>query len=94
MSSVDLSTSEHDGLAVAALRGELDVMGAAAVAAELRVVASGGRVVIADLAGLESIDSAAWAPWYTCAVTPARAEATCCSPRHSGRCCGAWPSPS
>ena len=57
MSGVDLSTSEHDGLAVAALRGELDVTGAAAVAAELRVVASGGRVVIADLAGLEFIDS-------------------------------------
>ena len=57
MFSVDLTTSEHDGLTVAVLRGELDVTDAAGVAAELCVVASGGRVVIADLAGLTYIDS-------------------------------------
>jgi anti-sigma B factor antagonist len=57
MSGVELSTSEHDGLTVAVLRGELDVTDAAAVATELGMIASSGRVIIADLTGLEFIDS-------------------------------------
>ena len=94
MSSVDLSTSEHDGFAVAALRGELDVTGAAAVAAGLCAVASGTRVVIADLEGLEFIDSSGLAALVHVRRHARQAEATCCSPRRSGRSCGAWPSPS
>jgi anti-sigma B factor antagonist len=57
MSGMELSTSDHDGLTVAALRGELDVTDAAAVARALCTIANSGRVVIADLAGLEFIDS-------------------------------------
>lgn len=57
MFSVDLSTSECDGLTVATLRGELDVVDAASVAAVLLAAADSARVVIADLSGLEFIDS-------------------------------------
>lgn len=55
--SVDLSTRGSHGPVVVALRGELDVMHAASVAAQLSAVAARGRVVIVDLAGLEFIDS-------------------------------------
>ena len=55
MFSVDLSTRECDGHVVVALRGELDLVDAADVAAALAAaVASEPRIV--DLAGLEFID--------------------------------------
>ena len=57
MFSVDLSTSQRDGLAIAVLRGELDVADAASVAAALAAAAEGARMVIVDLAGLAFIDS-------------------------------------
>jgi anti-sigma B factor antagonist len=57
MVSVQLSSRECDGQVVVVLRGELDVAGAAKVAASLTVVAVGGRSVIVDLKGLEFIDS-------------------------------------
>ncbi len=57
MVSAEVSTRERDGQVVVALRGELDVAEAAQVAASLAVVAASGRTVIADLAGLEFIDS-------------------------------------
>jgi anti-sigma B factor antagonist len=53
MLSLDLSTRERDGQVVVALRGELDVVDAASVAA----VAARERDVIVDLAPLEFIDS-------------------------------------
>jgi anti-anti-sigma factor len=57
MFSVDLSTGERDGLTVATLRGELDVADAASVAAALAKAAQNAQIVVADLAGLEFIDS-------------------------------------
>ena len=57
MVTVELSTREGDGVAVVALRGELDVADAAKVAASLAVVAASGRDVIVDLERLEFIDS-------------------------------------
>ena len=57
MASMDLRTGECDGLAVVALRGELDAADAAGVAAALAAVAVRGRAIIVDLAGLEFIDS-------------------------------------
>ncbi len=57
MVSVKLSTRECGGQVVVALRGELDVVDAASVAASLAVVAAGGRNLILDLEGLEFIDS-------------------------------------
>jgi anti-anti-sigma factor len=57
MFSVDLSSSEGDGLTVATLRGELDVTDAASAAAALAAAAEGARMVIVDLAGLQFIDS-------------------------------------
>jgi anti-sigma B factor antagonist len=57
MFSADLSTSERDGLTVATLRGELDVVDAASVAAGLSAALERARVVVVDLAGLEFIDS-------------------------------------
>jgi anti-sigma B factor antagonist len=57
MVSVDLSTCAHDGQVVVALRGELDVVNAASVAAELAAVAARAHAIILDLAGLEFIDS-------------------------------------
>jgi anti-sigma B factor antagonist len=54
MVSVDLSTCACDGQVVVALRGELDVVNAASVAAAL---AARAHAIILDLAGLEFIDS-------------------------------------
>lgn len=61
MFSVNLSTHEDDGGTVVALRGELDVIDAASVAAELAALMAGGNVVVADLSGLEFITSSGWA---------------------------------
>jgi len=55
--STDLSTRSCDGRAVVALRGELDLADAAAVAAALTAVAAREPQIIVDLAGLEFIDS-------------------------------------
>ncbi len=55
--STDLSTHSCDGRAVVALRGELDLVDAVAVAAALAVVAAREPQIIVDLAGLEFIDS-------------------------------------
>ena len=57
MFSVDLSTSECGDHVVVALRGELDIAGAAGVAAALAAVAARKPEIVVDLAGLEFIDS-------------------------------------
>jgi len=57
MVSIELSTRECGGQLVVALRGELDVIDAASVAASLAAVAADGRHFILDLTGLEFIDS-------------------------------------
>lgn len=57
MVRMKLHAGEYDGLAVVALRGELDVAEAASVAAALAAIAGSDRTVIVDLAGLEFIDS-------------------------------------
>ena len=57
MFGVDLSTSECGGHVVVALRGELDLAGAAGVAAALVAVAARKPEIVVDLAGLEFIDS-------------------------------------
>ena len=57
MIRMDLPASECDGRAVVSLRGELDVVEAASVAAALAAVAGREREMIIDLAGLEFIDS-------------------------------------
>jgi anti-sigma B factor antagonist len=57
MFSADVSTRSFDGYAVVALRGELDLADAVAVAAELTAVAARERAIIVDLAGLKFIDS-------------------------------------
>jgi anti-sigma B factor antagonist len=54
---VDLSTREFGGHVVVALRGELDIADAAAVAARLAAVAAREPQIIVDLSGLEFIDS-------------------------------------
>lgn len=57
MFSVDLSTSEYGGHVVVVLRGELDIAGAAGVAAALAAVAARKPEIVVDLAGLKFIDS-------------------------------------
>ena len=57
MFSTDLSTRSCDGRSVVALRGELDLVDAAAVAAALTAVAVRDPWIIVDLAGLAFIDS-------------------------------------
>ena len=56
MFSVDLSTRECDGHGVVALRGELDLVDAADVAAALAAAVAREPRIIVDLAGLEFID--------------------------------------
>jgi anti-sigma B factor antagonist len=57
MPSVDLSTSECGAGVVVVLRGELDLAGAAGVAAVLETVAARTPEIVVDLGGLEFIDS-------------------------------------
>jgi anti-sigma B factor antagonist len=57
MFSTELSERSYDGHAVVALRGDLDVVDAAAVAAALTAVAVREPKIIVDLAGLEFIDA-------------------------------------
>jgi len=57
MFSMDLGSGQSGGYVVVALRGELDLMNAAAVAAALRVVAAREPRIIVDLAGLEFLDA-------------------------------------
>lgn len=57
MFSLDLGSSESRGYAVVTLRGELDLMDAAAAAAALGVVAAREPRIIVDLAGLEFMDA-------------------------------------
>jgi anti-sigma B factor antagonist len=56
MFSVDLTVRDGDGHVVVALRGELDIADAAAVAAALAVVIAREPEVVLDLAGLEFVD--------------------------------------
>jgi anti-sigma B factor antagonist len=57
MLDMDLESGEYGGCAVVALRGELDLVDASAVAAGLRAVAAREPRIIVDLAGLEFIDA-------------------------------------
>ena len=57
MFSVDLSTSECAGHVVVAVRGELDIAGAAGVVTALAAVAARKPEIVVDLAGPEFIDS-------------------------------------
>jgi len=57
MFSTDLSTRSYDGYTVVALRGELDLVDAVGVTAELTEAAVRDPGIIVDLAGLEFIDS-------------------------------------
>jgi anti-sigma B factor antagonist len=57
MFSVDFSTSERGPGIVVTLRGELDLAGAAGVAAALAAVAARKPEIVVDLGGLEFIDS-------------------------------------
>ena len=57
MFSAELTTRERDGQAVVALRGELDVMEAASLAAALVAVVARAPRIVADLAALDFIDS-------------------------------------
>ena len=57
MFSTDLSSRSGDGHAVVALRGDLDLVDAASVAFALAMIAGRDPVIVADLAGLEFIDS-------------------------------------
>jgi anti-sigma B factor antagonist len=70
MFSMDLTTPGCGSSAVVALRGELDVAGAATVAAQLTAASARGQVLIVDLAGLDFIDSSGIA-----ALARARAHA-------------------
>ena len=70
MFSTDLTTRSCDGRSVVALRGELDLVDAAAVAAALSAVATREPPIIVDLAGLEFMDSSGLA-----ALAPGRRRA-------------------
>jgi anti-sigma B factor antagonist len=57
MFSMDLGSGRSGGYIVVALRGELDIMDAATVAAALRSLAAYEPRLIVDLAGLDFIDA-------------------------------------
>jgi anti-anti-sigma factor len=73
MLEMDLGSGECGGYAIVALRGELDLVDATAVAAALRAVAAREPRIIVDLAGLEFIDVSG-SPGQ--AVVPIRRQST------------------
>lgn len=58
MFRMNVDSGESDGLVIVSLRGELDLVDAAMVAAGLRSLAARDRWIIVDLSGLEFIDAA------------------------------------
>ena len=56
MPGVELSTGAWDGHVVVALRGELDVTGAADVEAAIMALVARGRYLVIDMSALEFID--------------------------------------
>jgi anti-anti-sigma factor len=70
---VDLSTSACDGHVVVALRGDLDIIGAAEVGAAITAVVVPGRCLIIDMSALDFIDCGSlgallrveWLAWST-----------------------------
>jgi anti-sigma B factor antagonist len=70
MFSAEWSTGGSGGQAVVTLRGELGVLDAASLAAALVAAVAREPVIVADLAGLEFIDSSGAA-----ALVPARKQA-------------------
>jgi anti-anti-sigma factor len=56
MLSLDVSARACDGSVVVALRGELDALDTASIAAALAVITARGPNIIVDLAGLQFID--------------------------------------
>ena len=58
MPGVELRTSARDGHVVVALRGELDVSGAASVEAAITAVVVPGQSLIIDMSGLDFMDCA------------------------------------
>jgi anti-anti-sigma factor len=58
----DLKTSVHDGLAVVAVVGELDLATAPRLSAVLAEMAEPGRVILVDLSDTEFMDCAGLAP--------------------------------
>ena len=58
MLRMNLGSNQSDGLVIVSLRGELDLVDAATVAAELRSLAARGQWIIVDLSGLDFIDAA------------------------------------
>ena len=81
MFSVDFSTCERDGHIVIALRGELDLVDAADVAAALAAAAARAPEIIVDLADLAFIDSSGVAALGTGAGKPGGPAGSWCSPR-------------
>ena len=73
MPGVELSTGAWDGHVVVALRGELDVTGAADVEAAITALMARGRYVIIDMSALDFIDRGSldallrvqWLAWST-----------------------------
>ena len=81
MPGIELKTSVRDGHVVVALRGELDVSGAADVEAAITAQVVPGQSLIIDMSALDFMDCAALG-----ALLRVRELA-----RQLRRRCGAWP---
>ena len=73
MQGVEMSTSAYDGHVVVALRGDLDVTGAADAEAAIAALAVPGRCLVIDMSALDFIDCGSlgallrvqWLAWST-----------------------------
>ena len=64
MPGAELSTSAYDGHGVVALRGDLDVTGAADAEAAIAALVVTGRCLIIDMSALDFLDCGSLAYWY------------------------------
>ena len=91
MSDVELKTGVCQGRVVVALRGDLDVTGAADAEAAISALVARGQSLIIDVSALDFIDCSALGALLRVRARSGAAAAMWCWPRRSHMCCGFWP---
>jgi anti-anti-sigma factor len=82
MPGAELETSVRGGRVVVALRGDLDVTGAADAEAAITALVARGRSLVIDMSALDFID---------CSALGALLRVRGLARRRSRMCCGCWP---
>ena len=91
MPGAELSTSACDGQVVVALRGDLDVTGAADAGEAIAALVVPGRCRLIAMSALDFIDCGSLGALLRVRWLAGAPAAMWCWLRRSGTCCGFWP---